>query len=146
MVITDHINFMPNPLVGPNLDDFGPRFPDMTDTYSPRLRALADSCAANLGIALQPGVYVAGTGPSYETPAEYRFYRTIGGDACGMSTVPEVIVARHSGLEVFGISVITNQSNDLKDGTVNDADDVVRQADNAAARMTALIEQMIKAI
>ncbi len=146
MVITDHINFMPNPLVGPNLDDFGPRFPDMTDTYSPRLRALGDSCAANLGIALQHGVYVAGTGPTYETPAEYRFYRTIGGDACGMSTVPEVIVARHSGLEVFGISVITNQSNDLKDGTVNDADDVVRQADNAAARMTAFIEQMIKAI
>ena len=146
MVITDHINLMPNPLVGPNLDDFGPRFPDMTDVYSPRLRALCDRCAADLGITLQHGVYVAGTGPTYETPAEYRFYRTIGGDACGMSTVPEVIVARHSGLEIFGISVITNQSNDLKHGAVNDADDVVRQADAAADRMTALIERMMHEI
>lgn len=143
MVITDHISFMPNPLVGPNDDRFGPRFPDMTDTYSPRLRAIADREAASLGIALRHGVYVAGTGPTYETPAEYRMYRTIGGDACGMSTVPEVIVARHAGLEVFGMSVITNQSADLGNGTVNDGDDVVRAADAAADRMTALFEKII---
>ena len=146
MVITDHINLMPNPLVGPNNEKFGPRFPDMTDVYTPRLRAICDRCATELGISLQHGVYVAGTGPTYETPAEYRFYRTIGGDACGMSTVPEVIVARHAGLEVFGMSVITNQSADLKHGVVNDADDVVRQADAAADRMSALIERMMHEI
>ena len=144
MVITDHINFMPNPLVGPNKEEFGPRFPDMTDVYSPRLRAVADRCANDLGITLQHGVYVAGTGPTYETPAEYHMYRVIGGDACGMSTVPEVIVARHCGMEIFGMSVITNQANDLKDGTVNDADDVVLQADRAADRMTALFTQIIQ--
>lgn len=144
MVITDHINFMPNPLIGPNKKDFGPRFPDMTEVYSLRLRALADKYAADLGIALQHGVYVAGTGPTYETPAEYRMYRTIGGDACGMSTVPEVIVARHSGMEVFGMSVITNQSNDLGNGVANDGDDVVLQADRAADRMTALVAEMVK--
>ena len=143
MVITDHINFMPNPLVGPNQEEFGPRFPDMTDTYSPRLRRVADEAAKELGIKLQHGVYAAGTGPSYETPAEYRMYRTLGADACGMSTVPEVIVARHCGMEIFGMSVITNQSNDLKDGVVNDGDDVIAQADRAADRMTALFTQLI---
>ena len=143
MVITDHINFMPNPLVGPNMEEFGPRFPDMTEVYSPRLRALADTIAAGVGLPLRHGVYVAGTGPTYETPAEYRMYRTIGGDACGMSTVPEVIVARHCGMEVFGMSVITNQANDLKDGVVNDGNDVVMQADRAADRLTALFTQLI---
>ena len=143
MVITDHINFMPNPLVGPNQAEFGPRFPDMTNTYSPRLCQLADNVAERMHIVLQHGVYVAGTGPTYETPAEYCMYRILGGDACGMSTVPEVIVARHCGMEVFGMSVITNQSEDLKRGIVNDADDVVRQADAAADRMAALFTQLI---
>ena len=143
MVITDHINFMPNPLIGPNMEEFGPRFPDMTETYSPRLRTLADTIASKMGINLRHGVYVAGTGPTYETPAEYRMYRTVGGDACGMSTVPEVIVARHCGMEIFGMSVITNQSNDLKDGVVNDENDVVVQADRAADRMTTLFSQLI---
>ena len=142
-VITDHINLMPNPLVGPNQDEFGPRFPDMTEAYSLRLRRLADETAAHMGIALQHGVYVAGTGPTYETPAEYRMYRLLGGDLAGMSTVPEVIVARHCGMEVFGMSVVTNQSNDLKDGVVNDENDVVVQADRAADRMTALFTQLI---
>ena len=142
MVICDHINFMPNPLVGPNKDEFGPRFPDMTDVYSSRLRKLADAIAESMGIGLQHGVYVAGTGPTYETPAEYRMYRTLG-DVCGMSTVPEVIVARHCGMELFGMSVITNQSNDLKDGVVNDGDDVVLQADRSADKMTALFTQLI---
>ena len=146
MVITDHINFMPNPLIGPNKEEFGPRFPDMTDVYSLRLRSIADRCASDLGITLQHGVYVAGTGPTYETPAEYRMYRVLGGDACGMSTVPEVIVARHCDMEIFGMSVITNQANDLKDGTVNDADDVVLQADRAADRMTALFSKIIEQI
>ena len=143
MVITDHINFMPNPLIGPNKEEFGPRFPDMTEVYSPRLRREADRIAAESSITLQHGVYVAGTGPTYETLAEYRMYRTLGADACGMSTVPEVIVARHCGMEVFGMSVITNQSNDLKDGAVNDENDVVLQADRAADRMTALFTQLI---
>ena len=143
MVITDHINFMPNPLVGPNQEEFGPRFPDMTKVYSCRLRKEADRLAAEMGLQLQHGVYVAGTGPTYETPAEYRMYRTIGADACGMSTVPEVIVARHCGMEVFGMSVITNQSNDLKDGAVNDGNDVVVQADRAADKMTQLFTRLI---
>ena len=144
MVITDHINFMPNPLVGPNKEDFGPRFPDMTEPYSLRLREIAKREAAKLGITLREGVYVAGTGPTYETRAEYKMYRIIGGDACGMSTVPEVIVARHCGMEVFGMSVITNQSADLGNGTVNDGDDVVRAADQAADQMTKLFTAIIQ--
>ena len=143
MIITDHINFMPNPLVGPNKEDFGPRFPDMTEPYSLPLREAAKRVAAKLGVALREGVYVAGTGPTYETRAEYRMYRLLGGDACGMSTVPEVIVARHCGMEVFGMSVITNQANDLGNGTVNDGDDVVRAANLAADRMTALFTGLI---
>ena len=143
MVITDHINFMPNPLVGPNKEEFGPRFPDMTEVYSRRLRNIAHEEANHLGLSLREGVYVAGTGPTYETPAEYRMYRLWGADACGMSTVPEVIVARHSGMEVFGMSVITNQSNDLGNGVVNDGDDVVRAADRAADNMTALFTGII---
>ena len=146
MVITDHINLMPNPLIGPNDDRFGPRFPDMTEAYSHRLIGLADRCAANLGLTLRHGIYVALTGPTYETPAEYRAYRIMGGDAVGMSTVPEVIVARHAGLEVFALSVITDQANDLGNGVVNDENDVVRQADAAADRMTALIQQMMHEI
>lgn len=143
MVITDHINFMPNPLIGPNKEDFGPRFPDMTEAYSHRLRQIADREAENLNISLRHGVYVAETGPTYETPAEYRMYCLMGGDAIGMSTVPEVIVARHCGIEVFGMSVITNQANDLGNGTVNDENDVVVQADRAADQMTALFSHII---
>lgn len=146
MVITDHISFMPNPLIGPNLDRFGPRFPDMTEVYSPRLRALADRIAADNGIELRHGVYVGETGPTYETPAEYRMFRLLGGDAVGMSTVPEVIVARHSGMEVFGMSVISNQANDLGNGIVNDGNDVVRQADAAADRMTSLFTKLVASL
>lgn len=146
MVIEDHINFMPNPLVGPNDEAMGPRFPDMTEAYSRRLRLVADREAGEMGISLRHGVYVAGTGPTYETPAEYRMYRTMGADACGMSTVPEVIVARHSGMEVFGMSVITNQSNDLGNGTLNDGDDVVKQADAAAVKMTELFRRIIMSL
>ena len=139
MIITDHINFMPNPLVGPNMEEFGPRFPDMTTVYSRRLRDIALAQAALKGEKLRLGVYAAGTGPTYETPAEYRMYHILGADATGMSTVPEVIVARHSGMEIFGISVITNQSADLGDNCLNDGDDVVLQANRAADKMTDLL-------
>lgn len=111
MTIDDHINLLgANPLMGPNDERLGPRFPDMTEVYSRRLRALADEVAAERGLALAHGVYVAVSGPSYETPAEIRFFRGIGADAVGMSTVPEAIVARHMGLEVLGISCITNMA------------------------------------
>ena len=109
MVIDDHINLMgTNPLVGSNDDRFGPRFPDMTEAYSKRLRQIADEAAAASTVAIAHGIYVALHGPSYETPAEIRYLRAIGADAVGMSTVPETIVARHMGMEVLGISCITN--------------------------------------
>jgi purine-nucleoside phosphorylase len=109
MVMDDHINLLgSNPLVGPNEDAFGPRFPDMTEVYSKRLRRLADTVAGAQGLRIGHGIYAALHGPSYETPAEIRFLRTIGADAVGMSTVPEAIVARHMGIEVLGISCITN--------------------------------------
>ncbi len=111
MLIKDHINLMgDNPLRGKNWEEFGPRFPDMTNAYSPRLLKLAQEVAADLKIKVESGVYVALPGPSYETPAEIRFLRTIGADAVGMSTVPEVIVANHGGMEVLGISCITNMA------------------------------------
>jgi purine-nucleoside phosphorylase len=111
MVIDDHINLIGgNPLVGANDDRFGPRFPDMTEVYSARLRRLADDAGREIGTTLPHGVYVALLGPSYETPAEIRYLRTIGADAVGMSTVPEAIAARHMGLEVLGISCITNMA------------------------------------
>lgn len=144
MVITDHINMMPNPLIGPNDEQFGVRFPDMTTTYSKTLREKAHRCAASEGIELRDGVYLGNTGPSFETPAEYRFYRTIGADAVGMSTVPEVIVARHCGMEIFGISVISNQSNDLSENCLNDGQDVVVAADKAAESLTRLIRDLLK--
>ena len=143
MVITDHINFMPNPLIGRNLDAMGVRFPDMTEVYSPRLRAMAEQEARRLGLTLRQGVYVAETGPTYETPAEYRMYRQLGGDAVGMSTVPEVIVARHCGMEVFGMSVITNCAKDLGNGVVNDGNDVIEAANRAADAMCTLFEQLV---
>jgi purine-nucleoside phosphorylase len=109
MVIDDHLNLLgSNPLVGPNDDRFGPRFPDMTEVYSTRLRGLADAAARALGIPIGHGVYVAVHGPSYETPAEIRYLRIIGADAVGMSTVPEAIVARQMRVEVLGISCISN--------------------------------------
>ena len=111
MVIDDHINLTGgNPLVGPNDDRFGVRFPDMSEVYSRRLRTIADESGRALGMQLPHGVYVALLGPSYETPAEIRYLRTIGADAVGMSTAPEAIAARHMGIEVLGISCITNMA------------------------------------
>ncbi|MGB7218523.1 MAG: purine-nucleoside phosphorylase [Vicinamibacterales bacterium] len=111
MIIDDHINLMgSNPLVGPNDDRFGPRFPDMTDVYSARLRAAADRAGRDAHVPLRHGVYASLAGPSYETPAEIRYLRVIGADAVGMSTVPEAIVARHMGIEVLAISCISNMA------------------------------------
>ena len=146
MIITDHINRMPNPLVGPNMDEFGTRFPDMTTVYSKAIRAIAHDEARAMGIELKEGVYLASTGPSYETPAEYRYFRTIGADAVGMSTIPEVIVARHSGMEIFGMSVITNEAAALSDNCLNDGNDVIVAADRAADRMTELFTRIVSKI
>ncbi|WP_241154423.1 purine-nucleoside phosphorylase [Staphylospora marina] len=111
MIINDHINLMfRNPLIGPNDDELGPRFPDMSTAYDPELRKLARNVAEAEGIAIREGVYAAVLGPSYETPAEIRMIRKIGGDAVGMSTVPEVLVARHAGIRVLGISCISNMA------------------------------------
>ena len=147
VIIRDHISLFPNPLIGPNLEEMGPRFPDMTCAYDLNLQALAESCAAEMGISLRKGVYFGSTGPTYETPAEVRFYRTVGADLLGMSTVPEVIVARHCGIRVFGMSVVTNCANtDNQPKNLNDGDDVVKQADAAAAKMTELFAKMISAL
>jgi len=111
MLITDHINAMGNnALIGSNDDEIGPRFPDMTHTYAPDLRALTLNVAKREGVPLRQGVYVATSGPTYETPAERRYLRIIGGDAVGMSTVPEVTAANHAGMRVLGMSAITNKA------------------------------------
>lgn len=144
MIITDHISLVPNPLIGPNMEQFGVRFPDMTTTYSRRIRKLAENIAEQINLNLQQGVYVGDTGPSYETPAEYRFYSTIGGDAVGMSTVPEVIVARHCGMEIFGMSIITNQANDLNEETLNNGDDVIEAANKATEKLSCLFQKIIE--
>ncbi len=144
MIIKDHINLLPNPLIGPNLDDFGPRFPDMTRPYDPTLIRLAEKTAKAEGIDLRKGVYLACSGPSFETPAEYKFFRTVGADAVGMSTTPEVIVARHSNIPVFGISVITDVAHDTEDENyVTDGEAIVKAADAAANRMTTLFKKIL---
>jgi purine-nucleoside phosphorylase len=143
MVIDDHINLLgSNPLTGPNDDRLGPRFPDMSDTYSRRLRDLADRAAREAGIALAHGVYVAMPGPSYETPAEVRYLRTIGADAVGMSTVPEAIVARHMGIEVLGISCITNLAAGLSREPLKHAD-VLEAAQRLRGQFLSLLERIV---
>lgn len=109
MLITDHINFTgQNPLIGPNNDELGPRFPDMSDTYDKEYNKIIKKQAQEAGVTLKEGVYMGFTGPNYETPAEIRMARTLGADAAGMSTVPEALIARHSGMRIFGISCISN--------------------------------------
>ena len=144
MVIDDHINLMgSNPLVGANDERFGPRFPDMTEVYSTRLRQLAADAARAQGLALAHGVYAALHGPSYETPAEIRYLRTIGADAVGMSTVPEAIVARHMGIEVLGISCITNMAAGvLPQPLVHD--EVMEAARRVRGEFCALLEGIIE--
>ena len=143
MVMDDHINLLgTNPLVGANEDRFGPRFADMSEVYSARLRGLAAAAGAALGIPLAHGVYVAVHGPSYETPAEIRYLRTIGADAVGMSTVPEALVARHMGMEVLGISCITNAAAGvLPQPLVHD--EVMEVARRVRASFAALLEGVI---
>ena len=147
MIIRDHINLLPNPLIGPNFAEFGDRFPDMTAAYDAGLIQKAEQIAKKAKIPVRKGVYLGNTGPSYETPAEVRFYLTAGADAVGMSTVSEVLVARHCGIPVFGMSVITNVSNTDNASTVlNDGDDVVRAADAAADRMCKIFQKLIESI
>ena len=147
MIIRDHINKIPNPLIGPNLEEFGPRFPDMTRPYEPSLIKKAEEIADAEGIALQKGVYVAVSGPCYETPAEYRFFRAIGADAVGMSTTPEVIVARHSSIPVFGMSVITDVAHATDDEDyVTDGEAIVAAADAAADRMTVIFRKLVESL
>lgn len=143
MVITDHINNTgQNPLIGPNDADLGVRFPDMSKAYSKDLRQLAKKVAADLQINLKEGVYIGNTGPSYETPAEIRMLRTMGGDAVGMSTVPEVIVARHAKLNVLGISCISNMAAGILDQPLTH-DEVIETTEKAKANFLAFVKQII---
>jgi purine-nucleoside phosphorylase len=143
MVIRDHINLMgANPLRGPNDERFGPRFPDMTDVYSAALCEMVRQEARELGIALEEGVYVAVSGPSYETPAEIRMLRTLGADAVGMSTVPEAIVARQMGMEVLGLSVITNLAAGVIDRPLHH-DEVLEAAERLGPRLTELLRRLV---
>ena len=143
MVIDDHINFLgTNPLIGPNDDRFGLRFPDMSDTYSKRLRGVADEAARASGVAVEHGVYIAVTGPSYETPAEIRAFRTLGADAVGMSTIPEAIVARHMGIEVLGISCISNMAAGILPQPVT-AEEVIETTSRVRDQFIALLEAII---
>lgn len=146
MVITDHINLFPeNPLRGKNFEELGPRFPAMTEAYSHKLIEKADSIAKDKGMRLMHGVYVGTPGPTFETPAEYEYFRIIGGDAVGMSTVPEVIVANHAGMEVFGVSVITDLGGkDIKE--VPTHEEVQKAALKAQPNMTALITTMLQSL
>jgi len=146
MVITDHINFMgQNPLIGPNEGQFGVRFPDMTHVYSPDLIALAKQTAADNGILLREGVYVAYSGPSFETPAEIRLFQQFGGSAVGMSTVPEAIVASHCKMKLLALSCITNLAAGILDVPLT-GEEVIEVAGRAAEKFTRLITEIIKRI
>ncbi len=146
MIITDHINLFPeNPLRGKNYNELGPRFPAMTEAYSAALINMADDIAREDNIRLMHGVYVGTPGPTFETPAEYEYFRIIGGDAVGMSTVPEVIVANHAGMRVFGVSVITDLGGkDIKE--VPTHEEVQKAAVKAQPVMTTVIKQMLARI
>ena len=142
MIITDHINFFPeHPLRGKNIP-YGPRFPDMSEAYNRELIRQADRIAAEKGIKVQHGIYIGTQGPTYETPAEYKMFRILGADAVGMSTVPEVIVANHCGIRVFGISVITDLGVEGKIVEVTH-EDVQKAADAAQPLMTTIMRELI---
>jgi purine-nucleoside phosphorylase len=144
MVMDDHINLMGNnPLAGANDERFGPRFPDMTEVYSSKLRKIADEAGKTIDLLLPHGVYVALLGPSYETPAEIRFLRTIGADAVGMSTVPEAIAARHMGMAVLGISCITNMAAGVLPEPLNH-NEVMETARRVRHQFIALLEAIIE--
>ena len=142
MIITDHINFFPeHPLHGKNIP-YGPRFPDMSEAYNRELIQKAQEIASEKGIKVQQGIYIGTQGPTYETPAEYKMFRILGADAVGMSTVPEVIVANHCGIRVFGISVITDLGVEGKIVEVTH-EDVQKAADEAQPLMTTIMRELI---
>ncbi len=146
MIITDHINNMgDNPLIGPNDNDLGDRFPDMSKAYCPELTAQAKKSADNLGLSVQEGVYVGNTGPSYETGAEVRMLRTMGGDAVGMSTVPEVIVANHAGMSVLGISCISNMAAGILDQPLTH-DEVIETTAQVREDFLNFVKEILKTI
>jgi xanthosine phosphorylase len=146
MAIADHINMLGvSPLTGPNDDEIGPRFPSLRDAYDPELRDLLRRCAEQLRIPLPEGVYLATHGPSFETPAEIRAFRTLGADAVGMSTVPEVILARHCGLRVAAVSAITNLAEGMG-GEQLSHEQTLRNADTAAGDLTRLVERFCEAL
>lgn len=145
MIITDHINFFPeHPLRGKNIP-YGPRFPDMSEAYDKGLIRKADEIAAEKGIKVQHGIYIGTQGPTYETPAEYKMFRILGADAVGMSTVPEVIVANHCGIRVFGISVITDLGVEGKIVEVTH-EEVQKAADQAQPLMTTIMRELINRV
>jgi purine-nucleoside phosphorylase len=148
MLIRDHINLLgmagQNPLYGPNVDELGPRFPSMNGAYSARLRAAAREIAMSAGIPFHQGIYICLAGPSFETPADVRFLRTIGADAVGMSTVPEVTVARHGGMEVLGISGITNSLSGEEDAPPPNHEEVLEAGEEIVPRMEAIIRGILK--
>lgn len=143
MLITDHINFMSNPLIGANDERFGPRFPDMSSAYDKEFQQVARTVAADLNIAIQEGVYLGLTGPTYETPAEIRMIRTLGGDAVGMSTVPEVIVANHSSMRVLGISCITNMAAGILDQPLNH-EEVIETTEKVKSTFLLYVKELVK--
>lgn len=144
MLIDDHINLLgTNPLLGKNIDELGPRFPDMSKCYDPALIQSAEEIGVNNGIKLQKGVYAAVTGPTYETPAEYKYIRIIGADAVGMSTIPEVIAAVHMGLKCFATSVITDLGVEGKIEEITHQE-VVEAASKSEPKLTSLLENLIK--
>lgn len=146
MLISDHINYSgTNPLIGPNDDTLGPRFPDMSDAYSPVLREKAKACASELGVPLREGVYMMFTGPTFETPAEIRMARVFGADAAGMSTVPEVIAARHGGMEVLGISLLTNMAAGVLKQKLS-AEEVIETAQKARVPFETLVDGLIEKV
>lgn len=147
MLITDHLNLLgmagPNPLRGPNLDEIGPRFPDMSQAYDRKLISLARMVAQERNLLLREGIYVCLAGPSFETPADLRFLRMIGVDAVGMSTVPEVIVARHGGVRVLGISGISNKAN-LDGNTITTHEEVLEAGKKIVPQLTTLIKGVLR--
>jgi len=146
MLITNHINLMgTNPLIGPNYDDFGPRFPDMSEPYDHELIRITEKVAAGQEMVFRKGVYVGLSGPSYETPAEIKYLRTIGGDAVGMSTVPEVIVANHVGMRVLGISCVTNMAAGVLDRKLNH-EEVMETANMVRDSFIALVKGVLKEV
>ncbi|MDA3883633.1 MAG: purine-nucleoside phosphorylase [Bacteroidales bacterium] len=145
MIITDHINAFPeHPLRGKNIDKFGERFPDMSETYNQELIGKARAIAEKYTIPVHVGVYVGSSGPTLETPAEYRMFRLLGADVTGMSTVPEVIVAHHAGIKVFGMSVVTNESKDAEQGLITSHADVQKNAELSGPRVQKIMCELIK--